>query len=144
MAITGKRKSSARAGKRGINRPFAPELVRRARGIVDAYQIVVRVEDGEFIGRGLEYPECIGIGSTAATAVEETRAAMVSGVALMLERGRTPPPPASEGARTEQVNLRLSAEEKITLDTAARQHGFRGAADYIRSVALAAGRGPRS
>src|SRR3989442_12616887 len=100
MATIRKRKSSARAGNGAIDRPFAPGILRRAREIVDGYQIVVRVEDGAFIGRGLEYPECIGIGSTAAAAVDHTRAAVGLGHAGLLERGRTPPPPSSEGART--------------------------------------------
>ena len=52
MAITGKRKSFARAGKGAVDRPFAPGILRRAREIVDGYQMIVRVEDGEFIGRG--------------------------------------------------------------------------------------------
>jgi hypothetical protein len=101
----------------------------------------VRIEDGEYVGRGLEYPECVGIGPTAGAAVEETRAAMVAGVVVMLERGQSPPAPASEGARTEQVNIRFSAEEKLALETAARQQGFRGVSDYVRAAALSGSRG---
>jgi hypothetical protein len=141
MVTTAKRKNSARAGKGAAARPVAPEALRRARTIADSYQIVVRLEDGQYAGRGLEYPECVGFGATAAAAVEETRAAMVAGVAVMLERGQTPPPPASEGARTEQVNIRFSAEEKLALETAARQRGFRGISDYIRAVTLEPARG---
>ena len=141
MAITRKPKNSAKGSNGRIRRPFAPGVLRRARAIVDAYQVVVRIEDGEYVGRGLEYPECIGIGATAAAAVEETRAAMVAGVAVMLERGQSPPPPASEGARTEQVNIRFSAEEKLALETAARQQGFRGVSDYVRAAALSGSRG---
>ena len=55
----------------------------------------------------------------------------------MLEEGQSPPPPASEGVRTEQVNIRFSAEEKLALETAARQHGFRSVSDYVRAAALA-------
>ena len=52
------------------------------------------------------------------------------------EQGETPPPPAGEGARTEQVNIRFSAEERLALETAARQQGFRGVSDYVRAAAL--------
>src|SRR3954454_2468831 len=128
MGTTATRKNSARAGKR-VNRPIAPALLARARTVADAYQIVLRIEDGEYVGRGLEYPEAAGFGATAAAAVEEARAAIVAGVAVMLEKGQTPPPPASEGARTEQVNIRFTAEEKLSLETAARQQGFRGVSD---------------
>jgi hypothetical protein len=139
--FTARRKRSARAGKNVIGRPVAPAVLRRAKAIIDAYQVVVRIEDGEYVGRGLEYPEAIGVGpSAAAAAVEETRAAMVAGVAVMLERGQYPPPPASEGARTEQVNIRFSAEE-LALETAARQQGFRGVSDYVRAAALSGSRG---
>jgi hypothetical protein len=124
-----------------IGRPVAPAVLRRAKAIIDAYQVVVRIEAGEYVGRGLEYPEAIGIGPSAAAAVEETRAAMAAGVAVMLERGQSPPPPASEGARTEQVNIRFSAEEKLALETAARQQGFRGVSDYVRAAALSRSRG---
>ena len=34
------------------------------------------------------------------------------------------------------MNIRFSAEEKLALETAARQHGFRGVSDYVRAAAL--------
>jgi uncharacterized protein (DUF1778 family) len=34
------------------------------------------------------------------------------------------------------VNLRLSAEEKLRLETAAQRKGFRGLSDFIRAAAL--------
>ena len=125
-----------RAGADGIDRPFDPAVLRRARELADTYQVVVRREDGEFVGRGLELPECIGTGATPGACVDDARDLMTTSVAVMLEQGETPPPPAGEGARTEQVNIRFSAEEKLALETAARQQGFRGVSDYVRAAAL--------
>jgi hypothetical protein len=135
MPTSGKRRSAA--SRKAIDRPFDREVLRRARQVVDAYQIVVRVEDGEYVGRGLELPESIGVGGDAKACVEEARAVMTTVVAYMLEGGQSPPPPASEGVRTEQVNIRFSAEEKLALETAARQQGFRSVTDYVRATALA-------
>ena len=142
MRTTGKRKSGSAGRKAAIDRPFDPDILRRARAIVDTFQIVVRVEDGEYVGRGLELPESMGVGADPKACVEETRAVMTSVVAFMLESGQSPPPPASEGARTEQVNIRFSPEEKLALETAARQQGFRGVSDFVRAAALAS-RSPR-
>ena len=61
---------------------------------------------------------------------------MVSTVTHMLERGETPPPPASDAGRTEQAKIRLSALEKLRMEEAARAQGFRGIADYLRARAL--------
>jgi len=44
--------------------------------------------------------------------------------------------------RTEQLNIRVSAQERIALQAAARKHGFRGLADYVRAAAFS-GRPPR-
>jgi hypothetical protein len=43
--------------------------------------------------------------------VRATREALTVTVATLLESGQTPPPPASENKRTEQVNVRLTLEE---------------------------------
>ena len=66
-----------------------------------------------------------------------TREALAVAVATLLEAGDVPPPPASEGKRTEQVNVRLTPEEKLLLEEAARSRGFRGLGDFVRSSALA-------
>jgi uncharacterized protein (DUF1778 family) len=57
-------------------------------------------------------------------------------VATLLEMGQSPPPPASKNKRTEQVNLRLTVEEKQVLERAAHLHGYRGIGDYVRITSL--------
>jgi predicted RNase H-like HicB family nuclease len=39
--------------------------------------------------------------------------------------------------RTEQLNIRVTAQERSALETAARKHGFRGVGEYLRAVAFA-------
>jgi len=77
-------------------------------------------------------------GKTPDEFVTKTREMFVTVVATMIEDGQVPPPPASEGKRTEQVNVRLSVDEKLSLEASARRRGFAGLADYIRAAVIAA------
>lgn len=135
MPITASRKKPSK--RREIRRPFDPKVVARARKIAADYQIVIWFEDGEYYGRGVELPWTFDDGKTPDECVAKTREALVSTVAFMIERGETPPPPASAEKRSEQINLRVTAEERLRLDTLARQHGFKGVADYLRTRGLA-------
>jgi predicted RNase H-like HicB family nuclease len=38
--------------------------------------------------------------------------------------------------RTQQLNIRVTPQEKIALEVAAHEHGFRGVTDYLRAVAF--------
>ena len=62
--------------------------------------------------------------------------ALMVAVATMIECGQRPPQPASAGRRTEQVNVRLTAEEKLLFANAAMSLGFKGVSDFIRNTAL--------
>jgi predicted RNase H-like HicB family nuclease len=140
MVTSGKRKSGAgeRSGARrgAIDRPFAAAVLRRAREVVGQYQITLWFEDGQYWGRCVEL-ECIGDGKTPDACVRATRGAAGAVGAYMLEQGEQPPLPAREGVRTEQVNVRLSVAEKVSIEGAANRWGFRGMSDYIRAAALA-------
>ena len=83
-------------------------------------------------------PGAMGDGKTPGKCVIATREAMVSALASMLEEGERPPAPASSGLRSMQVNVRLTAEEKALLESAAHNRGFNGLSDFIRSVAIEA------
>lgn len=87
---------------------FKPAILKSARRIVDDYSIVLRFEDGEWHGRGLEYPEALGVGKTATACVHATQRALTVAVATMLEAGQTPPPPAREGQRSAQDDASTS------------------------------------
>jgi predicted RNase H-like HicB family nuclease len=124
------KKTTVRSG------PFDKSILADAERLVDAYDIVMRREEGEWVGHALEYPEAIGVGKTVGRCMEETRKSLLAGVASMLEDGDTPPIPARQNVRSEQVNLRLTPEEKAVLESRSRTKGFRGIADFVRAAAL--------
>ena len=68
---------------------------------------------------------------------QENREILTTAVAYMLEVGEVPPAAASENKRTEQINIRLTVEEKLLLEERARSKGFRGISDFVRSASLA-------
>ena len=100
------------------------------------YQIIVSAEDGEFYGRGLELPYVMSDGTTPQSCIDNTREALVVTVATMLEQGQTPPSPAADEKRDQQINIRLSALEKASLEESARQAGFSGVSEFVRAAAL--------
>ena len=125
-----------RAKTKDISAPFAKSILAAAGKIVEAYDIVLRREDDEWYGHALEYPEAMGDGSTVEECFAQTRKALVVAVATMLEAGQTPPAPARQNIRTEQVNVRLTPEEKARLESRSRAKGFKGISDYIRASVL--------
>lgn len=131
--MSARSKSSSKA----VDRPFDRAVLKQARAIADKYQIILQFEDGEYYGRGLEMPFVMNDGKTPDACVRATRESLTTAVATLLEAGDVPPAPASEGKRTEQVNVRLTPEEKLLLEEAARSRGFRGLGDFVRSTALA-------
>jgi predicted RNase H-like HicB family nuclease len=137
MSTTARRTKPRSRSKADVRRPFDPRVLARAREIAAGYQVVMWTEDGEYYGRGVELPSTMGDGATPDACMKATREALTVTVAYMLEQGEAPPPAASEEKRTEQINLRVSAEEKLRLETLARQHGFKGVADYLRATGLA-------
>ncbi len=121
-----------------LDRPFAAAVLAQAREIAELYQVVLWQEEGHWFGRGLELPLTFGDGPTAEKAVKNTRAGLVAHVAHLLEKGQRPPAPASAGTRGEQVNVRLSTDEKQSFELAARSRGFEGLSDFIRTTVLMA------
>jgi predicted RNase H-like HicB family nuclease len=135
--MSGKSKKSSKA----IDRPFDSAILQRAQEIAGGYQIIIQFEDGEYYGRGLELPYVMNDGKTPDDCVKATREALTTAVAYLLEKGETPPAPASEQKRSEQVNIRLTAEEKLLLEEAARARGYKGVSDFVRGASLATLRG---
>lgn len=107
-----------------MDRPFADEVLSRAKAIVADYQIILTNEDGEWFGRGLELPQVFGDGATPAECIKNTREALAVAVAYLIEQGRPFPTPAKQGKRTTQVNVRLTPDEKTILEGMARRKGF--------------------
>ena len=120
-----------------VDRPFAPAILKQARQIAGRYRIILEPsEELGFIGRAWELPTGFAHGATPDECVEATRKGVTAAVATMLEAGRRPPAPASRARRQAQINIRVSAEEKMILEETARRNGFRGVSDYIRATAL--------
>lgn len=117
-------------------RPFDPAIMAQAKKIAADYEIIVWFEDGEWYGRGLELPHTYGDGKTPAACISSVREGLITTIATMLEDGEQPPVPARTGERTEQVNIRLTAEEKAVLENRSKAGGFRGVSDYVRSSVL--------
>jgi predicted RNase H-like HicB family nuclease len=120
-----------------LNKPFEPKILKAAKKIVEKYEVILSLENNEWYGRGLEMPNVFGDGKTPNECIQNTKEGLVSAVAHLLERGETVPAPASEEKRTEQVNIRLTVEERTILWASAKAKGFQGLADFIRAKALA-------
>jgi predicted RNase H-like HicB family nuclease len=122
------------------SKPKSQVLQRRyteqARPIVRQYQIIIWFEDGEYYGRGVELPYVFGEGKTMEQCARSTQEAFVTAVAGYLQDGQSPPAPAHEGKRDQQLNIRLSSQERLLLETKARQSGATGISEYVRAVAL--------
>ena len=81
-------------------------------------------------------PAVFADGKTIEACARETLDALTTAVATMLEIGQRPPSPASDGKREQQVNIRLTADERLRIEEAARAEGFRSVSDYIRAASL--------
>lgn len=89
-----------------------------------------------YLGRSVEMPFVMADGPTIEACVHETLESHTGAVATLLEMGEKPPSPAREGKREEQLNIRLTADERQRLEESARQAGFRSISDYVRTAAL--------
>jgi predicted RNase H-like HicB family nuclease len=121
-----------------LDRPFDREIWRRAREIASGYSLVLEPEaEVGYVGSALELPNVFADGKTPDTCVKETLNALTGVVARMLELGKTPPAPAKDAEQRDvQLNIRVSAREKMLIEKAAKAHGFRGVSDYLRTVAV--------
>jgi predicted RNase H-like HicB family nuclease len=128
--------AKSKKSSKGIDRPFAADLLEQARALAGDYQVILAFEDGEWYGRGLELSHVYGDGKTPGQCVASTREALITAVATLLELGEKPPAPARSGQRTTQVNVRLTAEEKSLLEATAHRKGFNGLSDFIRAAAI--------
>lgn len=121
-----------------MNKAFDTKIFAKAKKIAEKYEVIVSFDNGEWYGRGLEIPTVFGGGKSPDECIKNTKEGLTATVAHLLERGEVIPVPASEGKRTEQVNVRLTSEEKAILCASAKARGFQGLADFIRAKALSA------
>jgi predicted RNase H-like HicB family nuclease len=135
----GSAKSSRLPGRDRLKRRISPVLLRRAASIVSGYRVVLEPREGAgYVGYSVELPGVMAGGSTPAECAEATVTAQTGMVATMLEAGERPPSPSSESKRGSQVNLRVTLEEKLVLESAAKRQGFRGVSEFLRTAGLRA------
>ena len=118
-------------------RPFDAKTLTKARKIVSGYRLVIEPSDEVgFFGRMVEMPYVMADGATVEECVRSLMDAAVGTVATLIEQGDKLPSPASAAKRDQQVNIRLTADEKMRLDDAARHAGYRSLSDFVRNAAL--------
>jgi len=123
--------------RKALSKPFDASILRKAKKIVAGYSIVLeKSEKLGFIGSAVEFPTVFADAKTVQQCYKYTQEALMVAVAAMLEVGQRPPQPASAKKRTTQVNVRLTAAEKLRLVNAAKNRGFKGLSDFIRNAAL--------
>ncbi len=131
--VTTKRRVTAR----DLGRPFSPSVLSRAEIIANTYRLVFEPDlDCGYLGRSVEMPFVMGDGKTIQSCAQETIKALIAAVATLLESGERPPSPATAGKRDRQVNVRVTADEKMRLEEVAQREGFRSVSDFMRTAAL--------
>ncbi len=137
MLRNSKNSSKNEAKSNKLEKLFSESILREAKRISDGYRIVLERNDRlGFIGSSVEMPTVFADAKTPEQCYKAIQEALMVAVATMLECGQRPPQPASAGMRTEQVNVRLTAEEKLLFDNAAKNLGFKGVSDFLRNAAL--------
>jgi len=137
MSRNSKNSSKSEAKSKALDKPFKESVVRKAKKLVADYRIILeRNEQLGFIGSAVELPTVFADAATPEQCYKATQEALMVAVATMIECGQRPPQPASAGRRTEQINVRLTAEEKLLFANAAMNLGFKGISDFIRNTAL--------
>ena len=137
MSINLKNSSKSKAKHNRLDRPFSKHTLRKASEIVEDYRIILERNDRlGFIGSSVELPTVFADAKTPEKCYSATKEALTVAVATMIECGQRPPQPASARKRDVQVNIRLTAEEKLLLGNAAVNLGFEGISDFIRNTAL--------
>lgn len=137
MSKKSKGSAAAKGPELPLDRPFDKKVWSRAEAIAARYGFLIQPhEEMGFFARGLEMPNVFADGETPEACVRSIREALTVAAATMIEIGEPPPAPADDSARREQINIRVTVEEKLRLEDAARSKGFRGISDFVRSTTL--------
>lgn len=132
---TSKKSNGSSAKRKVVDRPFDPAVLSHARSIVSDYRLVLEPdEELGFIGSAIEMPTVFADANTPDACVKATRQALTVAVATLLELGKRPP--SGRHQRSQQVNIRLTPDERLALEEAATQLGFKGISDFVRAAAL--------
>jgi predicted RNase H-like HicB family nuclease len=120
-----------------LSRPFEAGVLNRARALAEQYRLVIESDPSVgYVGSTIEMPLVMGDGRNIQACAKAVLEATTAAIATLLETGERPPAPARELRRDQQVNIRLSAEEKVRLEATAQREGYRSMSDYVRAAAL--------
>ncbi len=101
------------------------------------FSIVIQPDpDLGYVGTWIEFPLVMGDGPSIEECVASTKESLLAALSVILENGDPIPSPATDGKRSEQINIRLTGFERIRLEGLARQQGFRSISDFIRTTLL--------
>lgn len=101
---------------------------------IEKFVRVIKPDAPGFLAYSLEMPGIIGRGRTAVSAIEQLNALLAHAVAMLLADGQTPPAPASD-RKLEQINVRITAEEKLLLrELIQRAQPGLSASDFVRAA----------
>ena len=132
---TFKKSNGSSAKRKSVDRPFDPKVLSHARSIVGDYRLVLEPdEELGYIGSAIEMPTVFADAKSPDGCVKATREALTVAVATLLELGRRPP--AGRRQRSQQVNIRLTPDERLALEEATSRLGFKGISEYVRAAAL--------
>lgn len=116
-------------------RPTAQQLS-AARRVAAAFRLTLEQVDGSWIGSAVELPNVLAQAESDTACLAKTREALAMAVAFLEHHKLPVPRPCRTPKRDRQVNIRVTAEEKLALDARARAEGFRSASDFIRAAAF--------
>lgn len=133
MKKTSARGTSKKSAREG---PFSAAVQRRAAELAARYSLVVSASDEGWSARCVEIPTAFAFAETEERALESARERVRVLLAFMIEQERKLPAPMRESKRDSQVNVKLTAEERMVIEEAARQQGFRGLSDFFRFAAM--------
>ena len=117
--------------------PFPEGVLEQAREAVRHYRLTIEEsQQGGFLGSSIEMPHVFAHAAEVEACLAKTRSALAIAVAALIESGRAVPAPTSENRRDQQVNIRMSANEKALLEQASNREGFRSLSDFLRTTTL--------
>jgi len=111
---------------------YSDAIFQKAVELARSYHIVVRESaTGGFIANCAELPVSIHR-DQAEDALKAARHAAEVGIATILEDGEEPPAPIEFHRRTEQVNVRMSVEDKRLIQKACEAKGISSLSEFFR------------
>ena len=71
-----------------LNKEFDINIVKKAKNIVEKYNIIINLEDGEYYGNSVEMPTVFSDGKTEEECIKKTKEALIIAVSYLLEQGQ--------------------------------------------------------